>query len=171
MIRFTAKDAWIHRRCAGLSSTNFKILNEAQWRSDQTFFCLYCELWAGILRFTLGFTWEQTMLYVLVFRRVLFLACQACLNTYTLSAIMEDALTNRKPLMMTFLLQWLEECFRFCIPPTDFWYAGSSESTTFFIEYVQSFYSQLFVILRVILGKLTRYLLNEVFFRETHSLL
>ena len=37
-------DAWIHRRCAGLSSTNFKTLREAG--DDQTFFCLYCELQA-----------------------------------------------------------------------------------------------------------------------------
>ena len=37
-------DAWIHRRCAGLSSTNFKILSKAG--DDQTFFCLYCELQA-----------------------------------------------------------------------------------------------------------------------------
>ena len=37
-------DAWIHRRCAGLSATNFKVLSEAG--EDQTFFCLYCELQA-----------------------------------------------------------------------------------------------------------------------------
>ena len=37
-------DAWIHRRYAGLSSTNFKTLSKAG--DDQTFFCLYCELQA-----------------------------------------------------------------------------------------------------------------------------
>ena len=37
-------DAWIHRRCTDLSSTNFKILSEAD--DDQTFFRLYCELQA-----------------------------------------------------------------------------------------------------------------------------
>ena len=37
-------DAWIHRRCAGLSGPNFTVLSEAG--EDQTFFCLYCELQA-----------------------------------------------------------------------------------------------------------------------------
>jgi len=37
-------DAWIHRRCAGLSAANFKVLSEAG--ENQTFFCMYCELQA-----------------------------------------------------------------------------------------------------------------------------
>ena len=37
-------DAWIHRRCAGLSAATLAVLGEAG--EDQTFFCLYCELQA-----------------------------------------------------------------------------------------------------------------------------
>jgi len=33
-------DAWIHRRCAGLSAVNFNMLSEAE---DQTF-CIHCKL-------------------------------------------------------------------------------------------------------------------------------
>ena len=33
-------DAWIHRRCAGLSAVNFNMLSEAE---DQTFFCIHCD--------------------------------------------------------------------------------------------------------------------------------
>ena len=37
-------EAWIHRRCAGLSVVNFTTLSEAG--DEQTFFCIYCELQA-----------------------------------------------------------------------------------------------------------------------------
>ena len=37
-------DAWIHRRCTGLSAATLAVLGEAG--EDQTFFCLYCELQA-----------------------------------------------------------------------------------------------------------------------------
>ena len=37
-------EAWIHRRCAGLSVTNFAALSDSG--EDHTYFCLYCELHA-----------------------------------------------------------------------------------------------------------------------------
>ena len=37
-------EAWIHRKCAGLSNTNFTVLSNAG--DSHTYFCLYCELQA-----------------------------------------------------------------------------------------------------------------------------
>ena len=37
-------DAWVHRRCTGLSATNFAKLRDAG--EEYTFFCLYCEIQA-----------------------------------------------------------------------------------------------------------------------------
>ena len=67
-------------------------------------------------------------------------------HIYSLSAIMEDALTNRKPLMMTFLD--LKNAFGSVSHQLIFDMLEAVKVPPSFKDYVQSFYSQFFVIVK-----------------------
>ena len=86
---------------------------------------------------------------------------------YSLSAIMKDASTNKKPLMMTFLD--LKNAFGSVSHQLILDMLEAVKVLPPFIDYVQSFYSQLFVIFKGKSWETDPMPFKKVFFRETLS--
>jgi len=90
-------------------------------------------------------------------------------HIYSLSAIMEDALANKKPLMMTFLD--LKNTFGSISHQLIFDMLEAVKVPPSFIDYVKSFYSQLFVIIKSKSWETNLIPFKRGVFRETCSLL
>ena len=67
-------------------------------------------------------------------------------HIYSLSAIMEDVVTNKRPVMMTFLD--LKNAFRSVSHELIFDMLMAVKEPSSLVHYIQSFYSQLFVIVK-----------------------